>query len=55
MCRQFRGVCGDINNPKYDRFVKLIKVWGEELVALRLSQDEEVRAGALEMARKDVK
>jgi hypothetical protein len=40
----------DINDPKYTLMVKTIAVWGEALVALRLTQTPEQRSKAMQMA-----
>lgn len=41
----------DINDPLYNPLVNALRLWGEELVALRLIQEGTVRGTALVEAR----
>jgi hypothetical protein len=43
----------DMNEHKYDCLIKAIKVWGEQLAALRDTQSVEAAAKALAMYQED--
>lgn len=43
----------DMNEQKYDCLIKAVKVWGEQLAALRDTQSLEVTAKALTMYLED--
>lgn len=36
-----------MNDPKYDKLIAAINLWGEYLVGLRLTQTDEMRNGAI--------
>jgi len=41
---------GDINDPRFNRVVKAIQLWGEHLASLRVAQPPGVREKAQEAA-----
>jgi hypothetical protein len=51
MCEELKSLGIDVNADSSDRMVRSIKRWGEELVALRLEQDEHIRDEALNEVR----
>ncbi len=51
--REWGEACGEINEVRFNAVVSAIRLWGEDLSAMRQCQDEVTRANAYSHAEKD--
>lgn len=53
LCKELRARGINVNAPTSNGLVNAVKKWGEELVALRVGQEPELRGRALAESRND--
>lgn len=48
---EWKTACGDINDPKFNRLVRSLRLWGENLAIMRSTQKKQNRDWALRDAQ----